>query len=120
MIARNIMIAMILISLLPPTNSIPFLITNRARERPHWLCQKERTSSSRFFEIRNWRKKVADRSEYSTTTADDDVDGAFHDADKNVGHNVDGDAPLPQVIARENKGAGIGEMFRTTCVLKGS
>ena len=31
------------------------------------------------------------------------------DADKNVDHN----APLPQVIARENKGAGIGEMFHT-------
>ena len=34
------------------------------------------------------------------------------DADKNVDHN----APFPQVIARENKGAGIGEMFHTLLV----
>ena len=32
---------------------------------------------------------------------------------KKVGHDVDGDVPLSQVIARENKGAGIGEMFHT-------
>ena len=31
-------------------------MTIRARERLHWLCQKERTSSSRFFKFMNWRK----------------------------------------------------------------
>ena len=57
-------------------------MTIRARERLHWLCQKERTSSSRFFKFMNWRKSwVVDSVEYSTTT-DDDVDGALHDVDK--------------------------------------
>ena len=109
----EIMIAMILISLLPTTNNIHN--DYQGKRTATLAVPKGKDFIFQVLQVYELKKKLLIPLNILLPLMMM-LMVLFMTQTKKVGHDVDGDVPLPQVIARENKGAGIGEMFRTFLV----
>ena len=107
------MIAMILISLLPTTNNISN--DYQGKRTATLAVPKGKDFIFQVLQVYELKKKLLIPLNFLLPLMMM-LMVLFMTQTKKVGHDVDGDVPLPQVIARENKGAGIGEMFRTFLV----